>query len=490
MDETTSQVKTQSHCQEGKNLSLVRSARIGAAKILARAAARIGGVKRGFYEGGKRTQNRDFNNSINADFETTASLDRDVLRARARWLHENNGIMANIDQAIVNNSVGNGLKLQVKTKDKNLNGRIEELWKKWCEKEFCDITKRLSFGDMQRLILGQRMMDGEILIVKRYKDKQLSLQLIEADRIDSSVTSTMKLKNIDDVFVDGIVLDSNGAPKSYAIRQPNMRTKPIPAKNIIHYYKIDNRATQYRGISEYKQAIIDLRNFHGYMQAFIKSTRARATIAYMIETYDLEARLRAQEESLDGDPIEEVNDIIVEYLSPGEKPHLLAANMNGVDHEKFVQSAVRLMAVARQVSYELAFRDYSQVNFSSARASIIQDHKRFSREQIHLVTYVLTPIFMEWLELNVLTGNIKGVSPLAFYENEDEFKPLWIPPKREWVDPLQDIKAIEEELKLGLTTLKQVAGSRGEDIEDLIAQRKEEIQMLKEAGILAEEAYA
>ncbi|WP_201353826.1 phage portal protein [Hydrogenimonas urashimensis] len=453
-------------------------------RFIARQAAKI---VRSYYEGGKRTTNRDFNNSVNAPFEATAAMDRDTMRARARWLHENNGIMANIDAAIVNNTVGNGLKLQIKSEDKNLNRRIEKLWERWCEKEFCDMTRRLHFGDMQRVILAQRMMDGEIIVAKRYpKDRKnpFRLQLVEADRIDSTLQN---YNDADGIYADGIILDKDGAPKRYVIRQENFKSKEIPAANIIHYFKITNRATQYRGISEYRQSIIDLRNFAGYQSAFIKAARARANVAYFIETADLEARLAAKDAGLDGDPIEDINDIIVEYLSPGEKPHLLAANMNGDDHERFVKSAVRLIAVSRQVSYELAFRDYSQVNFSSARASIIQDHKRFSHEQVHLVTYVLRPIFNEWLMRNVYAGNIEGLSAVSLENNRDDFAPVWIPPKREWVDPLKDIKAIEAELNLGITTLKQVAGSRGEDLEDLIAQRKEEIRMLKEAGIQADD---
>jgi len=148
---------------------------------------------------------------------------------------------------------------------------------------------------------------------------------------------------------------------------------------------------------------------------------------------------------------------------------------------------VRLIAVARNVSYELAFRDYSEVNFSSARASIIQDHKRFSNEQFHITNYFLKPVFKRWLEANVLAGNIKGLDATRYFSNKSDFTPWWIPPKREWVDPLKDIKALEKELDIGLTTLKEAAAARGKDIEDLVAERSEEIKMLKDAGIIADE---
>ena len=442
-------------------------------------------LKRSFYEGAKRTVNRDFAKA-SGSFEEQASMDRDVLRSRARWLHENNGIIANIDRTIVNNSVGNGMKLQVKTGDKKLNAEIEKKWNAWCEKCGCDVTGRLHFGDMQRVVLGQRMMDGEILAVERYtrdKEHPFKLQLIESDRIDSGY----RMQNIgDDHFADGIILDKNGRPLKYIIRSGMFESKDISAKKIIHYYKNDNRATQYRGVSEYKQSIIDLRNFAGYQSAVIKAARVRANIGYVVETENITGHMNAFKKDDSGDPLYEINGIMVEYLNPGEKIKTLDPSVVGMDYEKFVKSSVRLIAVARNVSYELAFRDYSEVNFSSARASIIQDHTRFSHEQFHITNYFLKPVFRRWLEANVLAGNIKGLDATRYFSNKSDFTPWWIPPKREWVDPLKDIKALEKELDIGLTTLKEAAAARGKDIEDLVAERSEEIKMLKDAGIIAD----
>jgi len=442
-------------------------------------------IKRAFYEGAQKGVNRDFAKAAN-DFESQATLDRETLRIRARWLYENNGLIANIDKTIINNSVGNGMKLQVKTDNKTLNTQVEKLWEEWCEPENCDITKRIHFDNMQRLFPGQRMLDGETFVLKRYtKDKKhpFKLQLLESDRVGSyNVKNILNGGNLDELYVDGIILDSNGAPKRYAIKDSAFSTKEIRADKLYHYQKIENRSTQYRGVSEYKQTIIDLRNFAAYQSSVIKAARVRANIGYIVETPDIGSY---QHQSND-EALEEINGVIVEYLNPGEKIQTIDPKVVGVDYEKFVKSSVRLIAVAREISYELAFRDYSEVNFSSARASIIQDHKRFSNEQWHLVTYLLRPIFMDWLEANILAGNIK-VNIDAFMRNRRDFYPNWIPPKREWVDPLKDIRALEREIGLGLTTLKEAAASRGKDIEDLIKEREDEIKMLKKAGIMADD---
>lgn len=447
-----------------------------------------GKIQRGFYEGGKRTgNNQDFWNA-NSEFENTASPDRDTMRARARWLHENNAIMANIDATIVRNSVGNGFTFQSKCGKDNIDKQIETLWNAWAQAKNCDVTGRQHFGDIQQLILSQRMCDGEIVIKKQLiknKKNPFQIQLIESDRFDTSYTVRS-----DENRVDGIEVNSFGAPQNYVFREGLMSSVKVPADQVIHYFKMGNRASQYRGLSEYKQSIVDLRNFAGYQTSTLKSARARASVAYAIETNNVGGHLGAltQGKTEDNDPIYDINGVMVHYLNQGEKMHQYDPTIKGTEYGEFVRSCVRLIAVARQVSYELAFRDYSQVNFSSARASFIQDHKRFSNEQWHMVTYVLNPLFESWLDANVMAGNIQGLSVSAYFLNKSEFcQPRWIAPAREWVDPLKDINAIQKEIEMGITTVGEVAAARGKDFEEVIAARIKENKMLKDAGILTKE---
>lgn len=447
-----------------------------------------GKIQRGFYEGGKRTgNNQDFWNA-NSEFENTASPDRDTMRARARWLHENNAIMANIDATIVRNSVGNGFTFQSKCGKDNIDKQIEILWNAWVQAKNCDVTGRQHFGDIQQLILSQRMCDGEIVIKKQLiknKKNPFQIQLIESDRFDTSYTVRS-----DENRVDGIEVNSFGAPQNYVFREGLMSSVKVPADQVIHYFKMGNRASQYRGLSEYKQSIVDLRNFAGYQTSTLKSARARASVAYAIETNNVGGHLGAltQGKTEDNDQIYDINGVMVHYLNQGEKMHQYDPTIKGTEYGEFVRSCVRLIAVARQVSYELAFRDYSQVNFSSARASFIQDHKRFSNEQWHMVTYVLNPLFESWLDANVMAGNIQGLSVSAYFLNKSEFcQPRWIAPAREWVDPLKDINAIQKEIEMGITTVGEVAAARGKDFEEVIAARIKENKMLKDAGILTKE---
>jgi len=421
--------------------------------------------KRAFYEGGKRTlANRDFWNANNP-FEETATADRDTLRARARWLHENNPIMANIDKAILNNVVGKGIGLQSKTGDKKVDDIIEKRFKSWSNR--CDITGRLSFADLQRVILETRMVDGEIFIYKKITKDGLKLQLIEADALDSFKGT------------NGITLDDSGSIKTYHFKVDN-KSIDIPAEHIINYCRIE-RATQFRGISEYKQAVLDIKNFSAFQSATVKNARANAEIAYTIES-ERDSGTFGHTQTEVGEEIQEINGLMVYYLRPGEKATKHKNDM-GNGYSDFITSTVRLIATARNISYELAFRDYSQVNFASSRASLIQDNKRFDYEQEHLANYVLADVFRTWIEVEMMRGKLDIPTNKWLQDKEQFIAPRWSYPKREWVNPQQDMKAIEKEIELNLTTMTDLAHERGLDFEEVLATKQKEQELLTKYGL-------
>ncbi len=330
---------------------------------------------RTFYEGAKRTvANRDFYNT-NSSFEQTAAPDRATLKARSRWLSENNPIMSNIDNAIINNTIGTGITLQLMTDNDNFNKDIEARFKRWSKNPFmCDSTGRLTFGDMQRSILKSRMVDGEIFVYKRMTPDGLKLQLIESDTLDGTRQD------------GGLEMGADGAVKNYHFQTENNQKFVVDAKQIINYY-MSVRPSQYRGVSEYKQAILDIKNFSAFQTASIQGARARANIGYYVKSSGGIASFGADV----NEKVQEVNGVKVLYLNSNEDLGKLDPDSVATDYVQFSESTIRLMATARCVSYELSYRDYSKVNFASSRASIIQDNKRFDHEQTHLTDYILRP---------------------------------------------------------------------------------------------------
>lgn len=440
-----------------------------------------------FYDGGKYTlRNQDFNQASNANFERLATVDRDTMRARARWLHENNPIVANIDEAIINNSVGNGIGFQSNTGVDAIDSELESLWRDATDAHNIDVTGRFHFSDFQRIGLGQRMTDGEVLfqtVISKNKFFPLSLQAIEVDNLKRSSTFDLSGKQI----VDGIVLNKYGKPSSYMFEdQITYKTYEVSARNIINYYKPSNRFSQYRGISEYKQTITSLKDFAGFHDATIQSARARANIGYVVESEGQNTRKPTSTNHGGVDyQLEMINGVFVEYLNNGEKLKVIDPAASGTGYKDFVDTVIRMIAAGRNVSYELAFRDFTKTNFSSARASLIQDHKLFSSNQEHMARYLLTPLYRRFVYVMMKAGNIKTIPQLDFWKNPSKYiKPMWVMPERVWVDPLKEINAVAKEVELGITTLTEVAKSKGKDFEEIVRQRVRENETLRAAGLI------
>ncbi|QKF72781.1 phage portal protein, lambda family [Aliarcobacter faecis] len=444
--------------------------------------------ERAFYEGAKQTRlNRDFNIQNN-HFELQASADRDMLRARARWLSANNPICKSIDNSIIKNVVGNGISLQSrinKNEVKNaedFNNKIETLWNEFIKKQNFDVTGRASFRKFQKMLVKAKLVDGESLINCIWtKDKKfpLKFQLIEVDQLDIS-----KKRNNDNTIFSGVEIDSFGKPIAYHLKTEvnSFSSKRFDAKNIIHFYDAE-RVTQYRGISEYAQTINNLKDFQAYNDSEIIKNRVLASFATFIKTSNVGGNIfgdkKLAEKSGSSDPIKEITAGMIKYLRPGEEVATVQSNQLGNSYNDFIKNTIRIISAGRDISYELAIRDYSQVNFSSARASLIQDNKRFDDEQILLVEDALNPMFEMFVDSVVLSGALQV--PNDYWSNKEKYiKAVWIMPTREWVDPLKDIKSIESEIKLGLNSRTRAAAGKGRNFEDIIEEQINEEKLIAE----------
>jgi len=408
--------------------------------------------KREFYEGARRTkQNRNFQGASEQNFEDLVSYERPILRARARWLSVNNALMRNIDKTIVANVINRGIKLQIED-------TYQDDWDRWIKS--CDITERLNLNSMQRIMLKTKLVDGEAFLYMRFTSKGLKLQLIDADMI-----CEYKGKN-------GVEINSNGSIKGYYLYTDEYHTqvKFIKKKFIVHLYDTE-RVEQYRGITEYAPSIIDIKNFTAFNTNTIASLTARSSIAYYIKnsSYNQDDNLISEDDGGRYDDLVDINGIQVHYLNEGEEIGALEGGTNPTNYKEFTEATMRLMCNGRNISFELGTRDFSKVNFSSQKASILQDNKRFDVEQDDMIDRVLEPIYRAWRENEALLGRL----------NNKEVAYTWIVPIREWVQPDKEMKVALLKLENDLETHTSLAKSTGKNYKDILEQKKLDIELKK-----------
>lgn len=173
---------------------------------------------------------------------------------------------------------------------------------------------------------------------------------------------------------------------------------------------------------------------------------------------------------------------LIHRLLPGEQFQDSKPNRPGGQYEPFVRAMLHSLAAGLGVSYATLSRDYSQANYSSGRLALLDDRDNWRVLQGWLVENFHRPVFEEWLDLAVLSGELQ----LNGYEaNPEPFRAVrWIPRGWQWVDPAKEMAAYKDAVRSGFTTLSDVIAQQGGDIEDVMQQRQRELQMAQDMDLV------
>jgi lambda family phage portal protein len=446
-----------------------------------------------------------------ADSELISSITR--LRAGSRQLIRDTGYAKRAGVIVVNNIIGTGIGMQAQvytSRDslaKSVNTSIEEAWKDWSVSENCHTGGRLAFNLLERAAMAQVFAAGECFIRKHYRpfgksSIPFALELIEAERIADELTSPyLSAQNGNHVRM-GVEVDDFYRPVAYFIRRrhpneyrltnftPDM-VERVPANQIIHLAIID-RWPQTRGEPWMHAVAQTFRDTAGYTRAEIVRARAQASVPWTIETDPQYANDWGQEsENADGEVDREmsVEPGVAKRLNPGEKMNAPAPNSPNPALDPFMRQMLREKAAGIGVSYEALSRDYSQSNYSSSRLALLDDRDTWRFYQCWFISEFRQPIHREWLQQAVLSRAIPGVSVEQYATDPKKFESVRFKPRGwSWIDPTKEVEASKEAVKQGFTTVSDVVSqnSGGLDLEDILATRQRELQLMEEAGLVFE----
>ena len=190
---------------------------------------------------------------------TYNSLDRDLasalprIRARARDLAQNNDYVRRYLSMVAANIAGQGVSIQSQARwpdgqpDVMLNNAVEAAFAHWSMSP--EITGRMDWSEVQRLVARSVAMDGEALIRLSIQDRHLQLQLLDPTLLDDTYNDATKR------IVMGVETSATGAAVAYHILTAHpgdvtveRRRERVPAENIIHLFRAD-RPQQTRGVT-------------------------------------------------------------------------------------------------------------------------------------------------------------------------------------------------------------------------------------------------
>jgi lambda family phage portal protein len=454
--------------------------------------------RRRMYEGAKvsRLTSDWVTGGTSADAEIKGSLPR--LRNRSRQLVRDNDYARQAIRAVRNNVIGTGIRMQAQVRmqrgggrlDQTVNDAIENAWAMWGRKDSCHTAGRLSFTDIERLLVGSMAESGEVFVrmVRQPFGRSkvpFALEIIESDLLDDTYTGGSTVEGNE--WRMGVELDRWGRPVRYAFltKHPGdsgvggmpvgaPRHRFVAAEEVIHLYLMD-RPGQTRGVPMLASAIQRLHMVAGYEQAEV--VRARASSALMGFITSPEGELMG-DEVMDGERVSNFEPGVFKYLAPGESVTVPQLDAPDGQLEPFMRAMLRAMAAGVGCSYETISRDFSQTNYSSSRLSLLEDRENWKALQQFMIENFHRPVFEAWLEMAVLSG----VLNLPAYETDPErYRQVrWMPRGWAWVDPAKEVDAYKEAVRCGFKTQADVVAEQGGDLEELLLARKAEVDRADE----------
>ena len=387
--------------------------------------------------------------------------------------------------------VGDGVKFQSRIRARsgelnpNVNRETEELFLRWAESASWD--GRQHFYELQDLAERQHHEAGEYLFITHTVPGRvvpLALQPVEPDQLYSGAKPSAKNREVS----GGVEYDAKTLrPVFYHLQESGYRLKTyrVPADRVVHGFDI-LRPGQMRGISPFAPGVLLAHELSEYMGAEIDGAKMAAKWLAFVTRQDPMGVSDFSGNSLSetGDPIDHLENGILEYLRPGESIELAKNPRPGNTFEPFVRLILSMFSVATGAPYELIAGDYSGMNYTTIRAAR-NDFQQFLRQKhAHHIRNFAAPVGRKFAEAAHLSGRINypgfASDPWPFFRHE------WQAPGMAPVDPLKESNAARNDMGAGLRSPQEIARARGRDLEDVYAEIQAAKEMAGEMGLAFE----
>jgi lambda family phage portal protein len=372
------------------------------------------------------------------------------LMSRCQDLVDNDSWSARAVSIIVNNAVGVGIQ-GAPNKGTKAYGRG---WNEWAHSTDCDFYGKSNFFGLQRLALRTCATRGSVLVRKHINPEMwrkhgmvpLQLQLLEPDWLDTTRDDGAKI-------VGGKVFDKYGRwegaflwdqhPGETGISALRLTSTYVPKSELLHIYEM-RRPGQYTGIPWGTAALIRSRDISDYDAAELLKQKLAACFAAFVTDNDLES-------DEEGDELTDtIEPGLLQRLKPGQSV-IFSDPPKVDDNGAFIERNLRAVAAAWGVTYEALTGNLSDVNFSSGRMGWLEFNRNVGGWRYDLlIPQLLDPVGYWYQETAQIAAS--GRLPRGM---------IWTPPRREMIQPKEEIAYLIDAVKAGFISLSEVQRSFG-----------------------------
>lgn len=493
------------------------------------------GLGIGAHEGADRTSREMLRwNPLIRSPDAEINPEKSTLDARGRDLVRNTGMMQGAVSIHRDSIVGSHFRLNSKPDYKILG--LDEAWAEEFQAEveskfglyaesadnWMDAARMNGLTGLTRMAIGGFFFGGEVLATMEWmkggaRPYRTAVQMVDPDRL-----SNPQDRSDSEYLRRGIERNAYGAPQAYHFRKAHPTDyvltpqklyswSRVPARKpwgrplVIHIIE-QLRPDQTRGVAEMVSVLKEMRMTKKFHDVTLQNAVVNATFAAAIESelppevaFEMigvgddnmtqsDALLAAIAEYQLGARNLNIDGVKIPHLYPNTKLKLFPAGSPGGVGEGFEQSLLRYVASALGLSYEQFSRDYTQTNYSSARASMNETWKYMQSRKKSVADRFAQIIYTCWLEEAMNAGDIDSMPRNApsFYEklNKDAYcRASWIGASRGQVDEMKETQAAVLKISSGLSTLEDECAKLGKDYREVLEQAEREKKLKDAAGL-------
>ncbi len=402
------------------------------------------------------------------------------LRETSRHHRTNSCVMEAMIGRSLDNILGADLEFDPTTKDKGWNAAAKDYIR--LRQAGADVRGLMTYNDMRRAVLGSVFVDGDIVLAHTNSD---SLQGFEADQL---VTPRTKAKR---KVVSGVEVGAKGQARGYWVADRKYggyvdtlrKARFIRAADAMFPGNRD-RLSQTRG----KPVLASSMDFFDRVDGYMDSESLAAWINSCLAIWILEneqtaaargtARAGETEESNAAggtDFLQKVDRGIVLTLGPGEEAGAFESKRPGDNFGTYLKTSFTLIGASIGLPLVLLLLDFSEVNYSAARAALAEAKKAFRRWQKFMTDYVDMPVYRRWIG--------QGIARNILTPREDAYAVRFRPPGWSYLDPVKEVVGDREAVKGTFKSPQEIVAARGRSYPEVLAEIAEAKKMADDLGI-------
>ena len=407
------------------------------------------------------------------------------LREINRELTRNNPLIEGMFETDRDGIIGSGPKVQARTKDTGLNTELEAAWRETMLQRPCDVTGRLNFNQFLGIAFLSYRRDGDVGVI--FLDDKL--QAVEGEQIGTPFGISSPPKNFE--IVNGLAFSKKTkrligyyigeSDRKWGFIKPGSTQKYRADR--VHLLCNPRRFSQSRGKPALSSAIDFIDKTCGYIDAELVAAKVQACFTMFIsqEYSDMPGPythgISSSGETKEGEQLEKMEPGIIQRGSPGEKAVGIGGTRPSGLFDPFIQRMLTFIGRPLCMPLMLITLDFSGATFMNARIAYQKVQDAWMREQEWVVKPFVSRVWRWWLKNLIDTKQIKVKT------NGDTFYNEVICKRWPYVNPWQEARADEQQVKNVTSTRTEICARQGTDFNDVAKRLGEEEKIINEVGL-------